>query len=645
MSAPNVTTTISHAGHHAMRHWSTRLLALPTWILKHKALVAFCALVGAYYLWTVWSSGSPIEFNQNRTDHYNLLSDGFLSGHLHLNLAPDPRLLALPNPYDPVANADFRAQDMSLYHDKYYLYWGPVPALLVFVPFRLLALGDMPPTLAVFLFAFVGFCFSIACLRALTQRFAPNAPRWMLAAAAVTLAFGNVLPFTLRRAWIYEVAIVAGYCLSFIALYLIITGLRDGVRLGRLGAASLLIGLAVGARPTMIVWALGLVVLAAALYRRTPDRQARRQVVGVLLGPVMTIGILLMLYNFLRFDSLIEFGQSYQLTVFDNATHEGNQLAYVPPGIWYYLLSPLNLTLGFPFINLPSPPTSYPFTTPLRYDGVEMVGGLLATTPFIVFALLSPVILRGTARRVTLGLIALAFLIIVMASFALWGVTMRYEVDFASVLLIAAALGWIGWAVRLNGLRRRLLTAGGMLLLTWGLACGAAFGFMGYFQSLRRVSPNTFTRLQELTSVIPTLGSAIDGEPKTIDVYTTAGLEETSGDPFHSVGTVSFPEGSVTFVLGPPAVITVASGAPRRYGLQLSAVPPQPPPRGTTVTIRMRDTSKTMQIPASLGPTILPISLRRGLNRIEFSVANSNTVVTRMVEVHIVPLPAPAPAP
>ena len=65
-----------------------------------------------------------------------------------------------------------------------------------------------------------------------------------------------------------------------------ITGLRDGVRLGRLGAASLFVGLAVGARPTMIVWALGLVVLAAVLYRRTPDRRARLQVVGVLLGPV-----------------------------------------------------------------------------------------------------------------------------------------------------------------------------------------------------------------------------------------------------------------------------------------------------------------------------------------------------------------------
>jgi hypothetical protein len=210
------------------------------------------------------------------------------------------------------------------------------------------------------------------------------------------------------------------------------------------------------------------------------------------------------------------------------------------------------------------------------------------------------------------------------------------------MLLIAAALGWIGWAGQLSGLRRRLLTTGGTLLIAWTVACGAAFGLMGYLQSLRFASPKTFTRLQELTSVIPTVGSAIAGAPKTIDVYSTAGIEDTIGDPFRGVGTVDFPHGSVTFVLGPPATITVASGSPRRYGLQLSAVAPQPPPRGTVVTIRMRDTGKVLQIPASLGPTILPISLRRGLNRIEFSVASSPATVTRMVEVHIVPLPAPS---
>jgi hypothetical protein len=616
----------------------TRLHALPTWILRHKALVAFCALVGAYYLWTVWSTASPIAFGQSRRDYYNLLSDGFLSGHLHLNLAPDPNLLTLPNPYDPTANSAFRIHDLSLYHDKYYLYWGPTPALLLYLPFRLLAPGDLPETLAAFLFAFVGFCFSIACLRALAQRFVPDAPRWMLAAAAVALAFGNVLPFTLRRVWVYEVAITAAFCLSFIALYLLITGLRDGVRLGRLAAASLLIGLAVGARPTALVWVLGLIVLGAVLYRRMPDRRTRRQVLCALLGPVVLIGILLMLYNILRFGSPTELGQKYQLTDFDPTTYEGNKLAYVPPGLWYYLLSRPHLTLGFPFVHLTPLPVSYPFTAPAQYDsGLESVGGLLPTTPFVVLALLAPAVLRGTARHVALGLAAVGLAIVVMTSFALAGATMRYEVDFASMLLIAAALGWIGWTGRLTGLPRRLLMASGVLLIAWGILCGAAFGFKGYDNSLRKFYPKTFLRLENLTSLIPTLISAIDGEPKTANVYAPTGLLDKTdhGTDF----------GSVTFALGPePVVLTVASGSPRRYGLQLSATPAQPPtPPATLVTIRMPDTDKTLQIPATLRPTVLPISLRRGLNRIEFRVTQPADGSTLLSDVHIVPLPAEVP--
>ena len=295
----------------------TRLLALPTWILKHKALVAFCALVGAYYLWTIWSSGSPFAFHRDEADYYNLLADGFLGGHLHLGVAPDPRLLALPFPYDPIANDGLRLQDVSLYGDHYYLYWGPTPALLLFVPFRLLGLGDMPATLAVFLCSFVGFCFSIACLRALAQRFVPDAPRWMLGAAAVALAFGNVLPFTMRRVQIYEIALTAGFCLSFIALYLLITGLRDGVRLGRLGAASLLIGLAVGARPTMLVWALALVVLAAVMYRHTLDRRARLQVVGVAARAGRGHRHPAHALQRPAVRQPVEFGQKYQLAAYD----------------------------------------------------------------------------------------------------------------------------------------------------------------------------------------------------------------------------------------------------------------------------------------------------------------------------------------
>jgi hypothetical protein len=453
----------------------------------------------------------------------------------------------------------------------------------------------------------------------------------------VALAFGNALPFTLRRVAVYEVAITAGFCLSFIALYLVITGLRDGVRLGRLGTASLLVGLAVGARPNFLVGAVGLVFLGPNISPPTPGRRARLRTVGVLLGPLALVGFLLMLYNALRFGSPTDFGQKYQLAGIDPRTHEGNKLAYVPPGMWYYLLSRPHLSLGFPFIYLSPPPVSYPFEAPLRYeDGLEVVGGLLPSAPFVVFALAIPAVLRGMARRLALGVLAVGLLIILLTSFALGGATMRYEVDFASAVLIAAAFGWLGWAVRLSGLPRRLVAGGGMLLIAWGVACGAAFGVMGYYQGLRLYSPQTFTRLQNLTSPIPTLISAIDGEPKAVDIDAPTGLESNT-DPKPGVGSVTFPLANI------PVVLTVVSGSARDYGLQLSAAPPQAPPRGTSVLIRMPDTHRSLRVAGEFEPTIYPIRLRRGLNRIEFSVTRPVGSTTRLADVHIVPLPPATP--
>src|SRR5207248_6297600 len=45
-------------------------------------------------------------------------------------------LLALADPYDPAQNAPYRLHDASLYHGRYYLYFGPTPVALLYLPLR-----------------------------------------------------------------------------------------------------------------------------------------------------------------------------------------------------------------------------------------------------------------------------------------------------------------------------------------------------------------------------------------------------------------------------------------------------------------------------------------------------------------------------
>ena len=57
----------------------------------------------AIHVWLV--SAGTFSYWPQYTARYDLLARGFAAGHLHLLVKPDARLLALPDPYDPQANA------------------------------------------------------------------------------------------------------------------------------------------------------------------------------------------------------------------------------------------------------------------------------------------------------------------------------------------------------------------------------------------------------------------------------------------------------------------------------------------------------------------------------------------------------------
>ena len=348
-------------------------------------------------------------------------------------------------------------------------------------------------------------------------------------------------------------------------------------------------------------------------------------------------GVLLMLYNLLRFGSVAEFGQSYQLAGVDVTKRAGNQLAYVPPGLWYYLLARPHLTLGFPFVHLVPPPLSYPFTPPHDYDGVEPVGGLLVIAPFALLALTAPFALRGTARRVALGLVAVGLLIVLMTSYALWGATMRYEIDFATPLLLAAAVAWLATVVRLTGRRRRLATGAGAVLVAWTALCGIAISFTGYYSSLRSWSPDTWHRLQAITSPLPTAIAKLDGKPQLADMWIPSGFE-TDSDPGAGLGRLTFRVSATT-----TAQLDVVSGSARIYGLQVTAAPAKPekpPGPGARLDVATPDVHRVLHLPPTLASTTLPVHLRRGMNRIKITLVGARKdEETRLSDVQLVPAP------
>ena len=122
---------------------------------------------------------------------------------------------------------------------------------------------------AVAFYCFGGLVGATALLHVLARRLVPGIPNWALSLATVGIALTNVAPFILRRPAEYEIAISGAYFFEMIGLYLVASAvLAPAVLRRRMAWGSLLLGLALLARPTMAADLLLLLGIAVVLIRR-----------------------------------------------------------------------------------------------------------------------------------------------------------------------------------------------------------------------------------------------------------------------------------------------------------------------------------------------------------------------------------------
>ena len=97
-------------------YWLTALSAVAV-----AMIYVFFVSVGT---WSKWPA---------TTDFYAQLAKAFDQGQVSLLTQPDPSILALQNPYqyDELRKKATYIWDISLYKGKYYIYWGPAPAVIM----------------------------------------------------------------------------------------------------------------------------------------------------------------------------------------------------------------------------------------------------------------------------------------------------------------------------------------------------------------------------------------------------------------------------------------------------------------------------------------------------------------------------------
>lgn len=457
------------------------------------AMGAAALICVAAYFAIASENREPYRSRPVTYDYYDLLAASFLSGHLDINLPPDPEPGRDPMRYTP------RVHDVSMYHGKYYLYFGAVPAVVLFVPWRLVTGSDLPQYWAGAVFAGMGYLFTLALLGRLRRDCLPWLSDRLLFASALILGLITWWPLLLSRVGVWETCISSAYCFSCLALLCLYNGMRDGLRCGWLASASLCVGLAIASRPNYFFGAAILIVplLHAWRTQRTGSTGAgawARRICATFL-PIAGVGALIALYDYQRFGDPLELGTGHMILFRPNPTHPFS-LGYAGYNIFTYYLAPAHHSPWFPFFN-PSP------LPPIPKDYVldpEDMYGVLANMPILLAAAFSPFLpgLWGRASRLGAAAGAAALLLLAVGGPLLFyaGANNRYIPDANCGLPLLAILGI--WAIaartRGGGMRRKAAVAALGLLA----AFSAVFAFCAGIQRdeiFRRVHPGAYRAL------------------------------------------------------------------------------------------------------------------------------------------------------
>ena len=368
--------------------------------------------------------------------------------------------------------------DMSYYKGKIYLYFGVTPALVLFWPYVTLTGHYLSDKDAVVIFFALGFLVAAGLVCAVWRRYFPEVSVWVAAVGILALGLTTGILEVLSHCDVHEVAISCGFAFTMLALAATWCALHEPKRQVKwLLLASLAYGLAVGSRPSLLFEGIILLLPVARAWRAAADPGPRGRVGWLLaaaVGPAMLIGLGLMLYNNLRFDSPFEFGWHYQLTTdYRPTTTQLISLHYFWFNFRFYFLEPMRWSGHFPFLQaVPLSPL------PSGHDGVaDPYGGILSNYPLVWLVLAAPLVWRSRPVEVISVLrwfMAAAFLLFMTCALTIclfFAANSLYELDFLPALMLLAVVGTLGLERALvdSPVWRRIARWGWCLLLAYSV--------------------------------------------------------------------------------------------------------------------------------------------------------------------------------
>lgn len=380
-------------------------------------------------------------------NQYDELAQAILDGKTYIDNDDVPlSLREAANPYDTVARSklaqttgDSYRWDVAYYNGHYYVYFGIVPLLLLYLPFRAVFDAPFPSALGIMIFAVI-FTFGVfKLLELICQKHFKKVSvgTYLLVSIAFVNCCGAM--FLVKRPDFYSIPIITAMAFAVWSQYFWIKGKDAEKKNLYFFIGSLFSALTVGCRPQFVlVCATAIPIFFSYFFKEKPFFSKRSCLnLCALAIPFITVAAGIMYYNYIRFGSPFDFGSAYNLTTND-VTKRGFDIGRTGLGLFTYLFQPPQFTAVFPYITSVSIKTNYIGKTIYEY----CFGGLITSLPVLWFVFALPKAYR-TLREKKIFSYTLALLLIgialVIADTQAGGLLQRYYSDFGFIFFTVAA--------------------------------------------------------------------------------------------------------------------------------------------------------------------------------------------------------------
>ncbi|MGN0527478.1 MAG: hypothetical protein ACI4IF_08580 [Acutalibacteraceae bacterium] len=428
----------------------TRKLLITSVIIAEIAIIVTLSLLNPVFLGFSIEDGK-IEFQSLKMsahNQYDELAQAVLNGKVYIDNDDIPETLKnMENPYDTTNRAlisklsgDTYRWDVAYYNGHYYVYFGIVPLLLMYLPFRAIVGQPFPTVLGIILFAVLFAIGVIRLLDFIARKKFENISIGTFLLTAITFINCCGMIFLAKRPDFYGIPIITAITFIIWGIYLWLRGLESQKHKKLLFFfGALFMALSVGCRPQAVL----MCFVALPIFwhhffseKHILKKEGIKELI-TLAVPFIIVALGLMYYNYIRFGSPIDFGSSYNLTTND-VTKRGFDFGRIGLGLFTYLFQTPSFTATFPFIKAVTVDTNYIGKTVYEY----CFGGLLVSLP-VLWYILGLKKSKNTLKANNLYTFTCTLLLIgvvtVIVNTEMGGLLQRYFCDFGYIFFLATS--------------------------------------------------------------------------------------------------------------------------------------------------------------------------------------------------------------